>query len=222
MSKNRMLASLAALVAVCVLVFISARVKAEDGTVVVESVEGDAARIIRPAHGSVSTLWTSGEKHYVYNLKTKTQTVEISATSREGAAFKIKLLVVYKPLETDENIRKYFARYGINEKAGIEPMLAGYLNNRTVGELVKYTAYDIAENLDIIQTDLIATAKPDFEKQFMTELQMLYFIDRPVFDDGKIEAAAAEAAAEVKLKAAGIARKERSFDSKKEQSFNSN
>lgn len=206
MNKNRILAGLAILIVALIIIFVSAHVIAEDGTVVIQSVEGTAAKIIRPAHGSVSTLWTSGEKYYVYDLKTKTQTIEVSGTSREGAAFKIKLFVIYKPLETDESIKGYFAKYGIDEKSdkGIEPILSGYLNNRTVKELVKYSAYDITPSLNIIQSDLIKTAKPELEEQFMTELQTLYFIDRPVFDDGKIEAAAAEAAAHEKLKVAGI------------------
>ena len=210
MDKNRIFFSLAILIAALVIVFVSARVSAEDGTVVIQSIGGSAARIIRPSDGSVSTLWTTGEKYYVYNLQPKTQTIEISATSREGAAFKIKLLVIHKPLGTDESIKIYFTKYGIDEKpdSGIVPILSGYLNNQSVKELVKYSAYDITANLDIIQSDLINTSKTELRDQFMIDLQTLYFIDRPIFDDGKIEAAAAEAAAHEKLKAVGISKKE--------------
>lgn len=210
MNKNRIIFSLAILAVAFLVVYTSARINAEAGTVVIQSVGGRAAQVIRPEHGSVSTLWTSGESYHVYDLQTKTHTVEVSGTSKEGAAFKVKLFVIYKPLATDESIRNYFTKYGIKEKpdAGIVPIIAGYLNNQTVGELVKYSAYDIAENLSVVQTDLIENTKPVFEQQFMIELQTLYFIDRPVFDDGKIEAAAAEAAAHEKLKAAGIPKNE--------------
>ena len=209
MNKNRIFFGLATIIAALIIIFVSARIQADDGTVVIQSVDGTVSRVIRPAHGSISTLWTTGEKYYVYNLQTKTHTVDVSATSKEGAAFKIKMFVIYKPLPTDESIRNYFTKYGINEKgdAGIVPIISVYLNNQAVKELVKYSAYDIAASLNTIQTDLIRASKADLQEQFMAEIETLYFIDRPVFDDAKIEAAAAEAVAKEKLKAAGITEK---------------
>jgi hypothetical protein len=109
-------------------------------------------------------------------------------------------------MPTDESIKNYFFKYGISEKgdAGIVPILSVYLNNQAVKELVKYSAYDIAPNLNAIQENLVKASKDELREQFMSEIDTLYFIDRPVFDDSKIEAAAAAAVAKEKLKAAGI------------------
>jgi hypothetical protein len=209
MNKNRIFFGLATIIVALIIIFVSGRIQADDGTVVIQSIDGNVSRVIRPAHGSVSTLWTTGEKYYVYNLQTRTHTVDVSGTSKEGAAFKIKLFVIYKPLPTDESIRNYFVKYGFSEKgdAGIVPILSVYLNNQVVKELVKYSAYDIAASLNTVQTDLINASKADLAEQFMAQIETLYFIDRPIFDDPKIEAAAAEAVAKEKLKAAGISPK---------------
>jgi hypothetical protein len=74
--------------------------------------------------------------------------------------------------------------------------------------MVKYNAYDVAASLEMIQSNLMKTLKPLLVEGLMIEMETLYFIDRPFFDDGKIEAAAATAAAYGKLKSAGISEKE--------------
>lgn len=203
MMKNFTLATLLLLT-----LMLSACTNANEGTVQVQVIRGQISQIIRPANGWVNTLTTVGDEYYDINLRSHTDTVEVNASTKDNAAFKIKISLTSHVLSDDESIKHYVRKLGLDgeERTNrVNEILYGHINTETKNASANYDAYTLLANQENIQKALTESLKPILKAQLYLELESVQIIDRPDFIDDRIEQAASQVVANSKLKEAAEA-----------------
>src|SRR5687768_3569989 len=90
-------------------------VTAQEGTVQVRTINDRADLIIRPESGGVYSWNVWWDNYYPVTLRTKTETVQVQATSKDNAALNIKIAVTYSISNTDDAIFAYVRKFGLDE-----------------------------------------------------------------------------------------------------------
>lgn len=183
-------------------------VVAEEGTVQVQTIYGKISRVIRATDGGVWTIFTWGGDYYPVNLRATTDSVDVTASSKDNAALTLKVAVTYRTADSDEKISAYVRKFGLNEQERHTrrgQILSGQVNTETKNAIARYDAYSLLANQEEIQKQLFQTLQPIFAQQLYLELESVQIIGRPDFLDDRIEQAASQVVANQKLKEAATA-----------------
>jgi hypothetical protein len=179
-----------------------------EGSVKVQVIRGQISRIIKPQDGWVTTVTTVGDEYYDIDLRSFTEKVEVNASTKDNAAFKIVVAVTAHVMSDDDSIKAYVRKFGLDPKERQErknDILVGHVSTETKNAGAGFDAYALLANQESIQKSITSALTVIFKNQLYLEVESVQILGRPDFLDDRIEQAASEVVANSKLKEAAQA-----------------
>lgn len=183
-------------------------VNANEGVYKIQTVRGQINQIIKPSDGWVNVTTTIGDEYYDFSLRSFTENVEVQASTKDNAAVKLEIHVTVNPPSTDDEIKAFVRKFGLEEKDRLDrlvPLLKGQVNTETKNAVIQHEAYGLLASQAKIQQDLVSTLTKIFKEQMHLGLDSVQIIGRPDFLDDRIEQAASAVVANQKGKEAAEA-----------------
>lgn len=196
------------LVVMCMSLFLGGCASANEGTASVQTVRSSITRVIRAEHGWVNTAFTIGDDYHEVSLRSFTEEVEVSASTKDNASFKIKVSVTSHIKNTDADIIAYVRKFGLASEeceARIKPITTGHISTEVKNATNKFDAYSLFANQESVQKQIQESLAKIYADQLYKEVESVQIIGRPDFDDNRIEEAASSVVANQKAKEAAEA-----------------
>lgn len=166
----------------------------DEGTVEVKTVYGEAVDVIMPNQGGVWRDWYGlhwRDDYYTVNIKAKTETYQVQASSKDNAGLVLPVTVTYSIPMDKANVIAYVQKFGLTDEER-ETRRVAIVKSRVEDITRKNTALFDAYQLLISQQGIQNEALKDLKEIFSTQLHATLesvVVDKPDFVDDNIELA---------------------------------
>ena len=165
-----------------------------EGTVEVKTIYGRAVDIISASDGGVyqdSYGWHWRDDYYEVNLRAKTETFTVSASSKDNAGLKIPISITYTIPGTKANVIEYVKKFGLTEAERKErrtPVIKSRIEDITRKNTAKFNAYELLISQQGIQQEALKDLEKIFVSQMYAKIESVV-VGKPDFIDDGIEIA---------------------------------
>jgi len=165
-----------------------------EGTVEVKTIYGKATDVITPAQSGVyedSYGWHWRDAYYEVNLRAKTETFIVSASSKDNAGLKLPITITYSIPSNRENVIGYVRKYGLTEAERKErrtPVIKSRIEDITRKNTANFNAYELLISQQGIQEEALKDLMKIFKSQLFAKIESVV-VGKPDFISDNIELA---------------------------------
>ncbi|NNE98385.1 MAG: hypothetical protein HKN25_05115 [Pyrinomonadaceae bacterium] len=165
-----------------------------EGTVEVKTIYGEATDVVSPADGGVyedAYGWHWRDDYYEVNLRAKTETFSVSASSKDNAGLTIPISITYSIPGTKENVIAYVKKFGLTEeerKQRRTPVIKSRIEDITRKNTAEFNAYELLISQQGIQKEALKDLEAIFTSQMHAKIESVV-VGKPDFIDDGIEVA---------------------------------
>lgn len=165
-----------------------------EGTVEVKTIYGEAVDVISPSDGGVyqdAYGWHWRDDYYEVNLRAKTETFSVSASSKDNAGLTIPISITYSIPGDKDNIIAYVKKFGLAEserKSRSTPVIKSRIEDITRKNTAKFNAYELLISQQGIQQEALKDLEEIFKTQIHGKIESVV-VGKPDFIDDGIEVA---------------------------------
>jgi hypothetical protein len=165
-----------------------------EGTVEVKTVYGQAVDVIKAADAGVyedSYGWHWRDDYYEVNLRAKTETFKVSASSKDNAGLILPISITYSIPGEKQNVIAYVKKFGLTEAERKErrtPVIKSRIEDITRKNTAKFDAYELLISQQGIQLEALKDLQKIFIDQMNCKLESVV-VGKPDFLDDGIEVA---------------------------------
>ena len=165
-----------------------------EGTVEVKTIYGQATDVISASDGGVyqdSYGWHWRDDYYEVNIRAKTETYNVAASSKDNAGLTLPISITYSIPGTKENIIAYVKKFGLTEEERKErrtPVIKSRIEDITRKNTAKFNAYELLISQQGIQQEALKDLKAIFIAQLNAQIESVV-VGKPDFISDTIETA---------------------------------
>ncbi len=165
-----------------------------EGTVEVKTIYGKAVDVIQAADGGVyedAYGWHWRDDYYEVNLRAKTETFKVFASSKDNAGLELPISITYSIPADKQNVIAYVQKFGLTEAERKErrtPVIKSRIEDITRKNTAKFDAYELLISQQGIQQEALKDLKIIFNNQMNARLESVV-VGKPDFIDDGIEVA---------------------------------
>lgn len=181
---------------------------ADEGTVQVQTIWGEAKKVIHPVGGGIWTIFVWGDDYYEVSTKSFTHTVNVGATTKDNAALTLNVAVTGHILGDDASILAHVRKFGLEpEDRALRSLqvLDGQVSTEVKNAISEHDAYAMLAQQQQIQQRILAAVQPILKSQLYIEAESIQLLGRPQFISQSIDTAASDVVAALKAKEAAQA-----------------
>lgn len=190
----------------------------KEGNVAVETYKGGVA-FVHPPGEVFYTFHKFNTDVYEVDVKPWTEDIDVYTATRDNANLKLKIRVSASVPTDFSSIAFYVRKFGWEQDERHKrrlSLLSGAMQGATRDAVNKHDAYSIYAEQTVIQMQIKEAMKHFLAEQMYSVIQDLQIVDRPDFEDDRIEVAASAVVAakksreaETELEQAAIVQKRR-------------
>lgn len=165
-----------------------------EGTAEVKTIYGQAVEVISASDGGVyedSYGWHWRDDYYEVNLRAKTETFSVSASSKDNAGLTIPISITYSIPADKENVIAYVKKFGLTEDERKErrtPVIKSRIEDITRKNTAEFNAYELLISQQGIQQEALKDLQAIFRTQMHATIESVV-VGKPDFIDDGIEVA---------------------------------
>ncbi len=165
-----------------------------EGTVEVKTIYGQATDVIAASDGGVyedSYGWHWRDDYFEVNLRAKTETFSVSASSKDNAGLTIPISITYSIPGDKNNVIAYVKKFGLTEEERKErrtPVIKSRIEDITRKNTAKFDAYELLISQQGIQQEALKDLESIFTQQMHAKIESVV-VGKPDFIDDGIEVA---------------------------------
>ena len=165
-----------------------------EGTVEVKTIYGEAVDVISASDGGVyqdSYGWHWRDDYYEVNLRAKTETFSVSASSKDNAGLTIPISITYSIPGDKANVIAYVKKFGLTEAERKErrtPVIKSRIEDIARKNTAKFNAYELLISQQGIQQEALKDLEKIFRTQMFAKIESVV-VGKPDFLDDGIEVA---------------------------------
>ncbi|NNE66705.1 MAG: hypothetical protein HKN33_09060 [Pyrinomonadaceae bacterium] len=165
-----------------------------EGTVEVKTIYGEAVDVVATSDGGVyedAYGWHWRDDYYEVNLRAKTETFKVSASSKDNAGLTLPISITYSIPGDKANVIAYVKKFGLTEderKNRRTPVIKSRIEDITRKNTAKFDAYELLISQQGIQQEALKDLKIIFNNQLNARIESVV-VGKPDFIDDGIEVA---------------------------------
>jgi len=148
-----------------------------EGTVEVKTIYGEPANVIAASDGRVYEDWYGWhwrDDYFEVNLRAKTETFVVSASSKDNAGLKLPITITYSIPSNRENVIGYVKKFGLTEedrKQRRTPVIKSRIEDITRKNTAKFNAYELLISQQGIQEEALKDLIKIFKSQLFAKIE---------------------------------------------------
>jgi len=165
-----------------------------EGTVEVKTIYGQAVDVVSAADGGVyedAYGWHWRDDYYEVNLRAKTETFKVSASSKDNAGLVLPISITYSIPGEKKNVIAYVKKFGLTEQERKDrrtPVIKSRIEDITRKNTAKFDAYELLISQQGIQQEALKDLQKIFIDQINARIESVV-VGKPDFIDDGIEVA---------------------------------
>ncbi len=165
-----------------------------EGPAEVKTVYGEAVEVIGTQDGGVYEDfygWHWRDDYYEVNLRAKTETFKVAASSKDNAGLILPISVTYSIPGDKKNVIAYVKKFGLTEQERKDrrtPVIKSRIEDITRKNTAKFDAYELLISQQGIQQEALKDLSEIFQNQMSAKLESVV-VGKPDFIDDGIEIA---------------------------------